>query len=103
MIITEFYRTREDGIPLYKTYSDKCVKIRCVEDNSLYDDAINVRNSGCTFVETDIPTDIDDLDTVENLGDVAKRLFRLGFVTLPEISQSADFFNENAPENDYFE
>lgn len=55
MIKTDFYRTREDGVDLYRTYSDQNVLIHCNEDGGDYEEAVNVQNSGFTFFETDIP------------------------------------------------
>ena len=55
MIIKEFYRTRQDGVNLYKTYSDIDMKIRQDQTNALYDEAIDVESSTYTYTETDIP------------------------------------------------
>lgn len=52
MIITEFYETRQDGVNLYRTYSDVGFRIQ-QETGSIYDEAIDVENSGHTYVETD--------------------------------------------------
>ena len=42
MIAKEFYRTREDGVKLYKTYSDTEHKIRNIKTNAIYSDAIDI-------------------------------------------------------------
>ena len=42
MIIKEFYRTREDGKPLVKTYSDEKRYIRKVGTDEVYSEAIDV-------------------------------------------------------------
>lgn len=55
MIKTEFYKVREDGVNLYKTYSDLDLRIHCNEDGHDYDEAVNVQDSGYTFIETDQP------------------------------------------------
>ena len=55
MIITEFYTTRPDGVKLYKTYSDVDLRIKCVQNNRIYDAAIDVENRGYTYIETDEP------------------------------------------------
>lgn len=67
MIKTDFFRTREDGVDLYRTYSDQNVKIHCNEDGGDYDDAVNVLNSGFTFYETDIPIESEELSDTEAL------------------------------------
>lgn len=53
MIIKEFYRTREDGIDLYRTYSDENYRIRKVGTNEIYDEAIDVEDSDYEYEETD--------------------------------------------------
>ena len=52
-IITEHYKTREDGVNLYRTYSDKGVQIRKVGTDEIYDEAIDVENAPFAYEETD--------------------------------------------------
>lgn len=57
MVITEFFRTREDGVNLFRNYSDKGFMIE--REGSLYEEAIDPENSGREYKETNIiPTDI---------------------------------------------
>lgn len=53
MIKKEFFRTREDGINLYRTYSDKKYKIRKIGTNEIYDEAIDIEGSDYRYEETD--------------------------------------------------
>lgn len=53
MIVREFYRQREDGINLYKTYSDENYRIRQIETGVVYDEAIDVENAEYTYEETE--------------------------------------------------
>ena len=53
MIVKEFYRQREDGVNLYKTYSDENYKIRQIETGAIYDEAIDVENAEYTYEETE--------------------------------------------------
>ncbi len=53
MIIKEFYREREDGIKLYRTYSDENYKIKQLETNDIFDEAIDIESSNYTYEETD--------------------------------------------------
>lgn len=62
MLKKEFFSTREDGVNLYRTYSDEGYKIKQVETGIVYDDAIDVENAPYTYVETDIK--IEDSDIV---------------------------------------
>ena len=53
MIIKEFYMTRKDGVKLFKSYSDKGLKIRKVETDEIYTEAIDVETSTYTYEEVD--------------------------------------------------
>ena len=54
MIVTEFFREREDGVNLYRTYSDQNMMIE-QETGARYYEAIDIENSGHTYTETDEP------------------------------------------------
>ena len=64
MIVKEFYRTRNDGINLYRTYSDEGFFILQNETNTPYDVAIDVENAPYTYSETDKP--IEELIEIES-------------------------------------
>ena len=51
MLVKEFYRKREDGKDLYKTYSDENFMIRKVGTDELYEVAIDVESY--VYEETD--------------------------------------------------
>lgn len=73
MIISEFYKERKDGVKLFRTYSDKGFKIRQVETQTEYDEAVDVENSGYTYEETDTQmestvTESDYINALESLG-----------------------------------
>lgn len=55
MIIMEFYRTRKDGVNLFRTYSDNAVMIRKDGTDEIYDEAIDIEGAPYTYSETDIP------------------------------------------------
>lgn len=55
MIKKEHYRTREDGVELYRTFSDTDHYIRQKETGVIYSDAVDVENAPYTYEETDIP------------------------------------------------
>ena len=54
MIHTDFYRKREDGVNLYRTYSDDNKYIIQEQTGAQYKEAIDVENSGYTYVEGDM-------------------------------------------------
>lgn len=63
MIVKEFYETREDGVNLYRTYSDADLKIRKVGTDEIYDEAIDIDGAPYSYEETDIPI---ETETDEN-------------------------------------
>ena len=67
MIVREFYKTRKDGVNLYKTYSDSNVYIRQIETGIEYSEAIDVENAPYTYEETDTPIEHIEEPTVENV------------------------------------
>lgn len=52
-IITEHYRTREDGVNLYRTYSNADLFIVQNETGIEYSEAIDVECAPYTYSETD--------------------------------------------------
>lgn len=65
MIIKGFYQKRQDGVNLYRTYSDQNLMIQKVGTDEVYSEAIDVENSGFTYVETDKPVDAEDTEVVD--------------------------------------
>ncbi len=53
MIVTEYFRTREDGVVLNRTYSDAGMMIE--RDGVRYDEAVDPEELGRVYVETDEP------------------------------------------------
>lgn len=52
-IVTEYYKTRGDGVRLNRTYSDQDLMIRQVETGNVFDVAIDVEGAPYTYEETD--------------------------------------------------
>ena len=55
MIVKEIYRTRKDGVNLFRTYSDANMMILQNETGVAYSEAIDVENAPYTYTETDKP------------------------------------------------
>ena len=55
MVIKNFFKTREDGVNLYKTESDQNLIIRKVGTNELYASAIDIEGAPFEYEETDTP------------------------------------------------
>lgn len=64
-IVKEFYRTRKDGINLYRTYSDEGFKIHKLNTNECYDEAIDVENAPYKYEETDEKINQEEISEVE--------------------------------------
>jgi hypothetical protein len=60
MIIKEFYKTRADGVNLYRSYSDAGMRIHKVDTDEFYDEAIDIADVPFEYEETNIPIDSDD-------------------------------------------
>lgn len=54
MIVREFYRTRGDGVNLYRTYSDAGFTI-IRNDGTEYDEAIDVESTQYSYEESEKP------------------------------------------------
>ena len=52
MIKRVFYETREDGVNLYRTFSDEGYKIKQKQTGIIYDEAIDVDFAEYTYEET---------------------------------------------------
>lgn len=51
MIIRELYKTRTDGVRLYRTYSDVGMMVQQNETGTKYTEAIDVENAPYTYTE----------------------------------------------------
>lgn len=70
MIITEYYKTRKDGVNLFKTYSTENLYIRQIETGIEYSEAIDVENAPYTYEETDKPIEVnEEIKEVKPLND----------------------------------
>jgi hypothetical protein len=53
MIVREFYLTRQDGVNLFRTYSDENKYIHKVGTNEEYSEAIDIEGAPYSYTETD--------------------------------------------------
>jgi hypothetical protein len=53
MIVREFYQTRQDGVNLFRTYSDENKYIKKVGTNEEYSEAIDIEGAPYEYEETD--------------------------------------------------
>ena len=53
MLKKEFYIKREDGVKLYRNYSDEGYKIHKIGTDEIYDEAIDVEGADYEYEETD--------------------------------------------------
>lgn len=64
-IIKEFYKTRNDGVNLYKTYSNEGYKIHKLNTQEIYDEAIDVENAPYEYEETTEKIETEEISEVE--------------------------------------
>ena len=83
MIKKEYYKTMEDGVKLYRTYSDTGHKIKRVSDGITYDDAIDV-SENVEYEEVDEYIDTEGsysyeeiLEVVQKLEDITRKINQL--------------------------
>ena len=62
-IVTEFFRTREDGVRLVRTYSDTNHYIE--RDGVVYSEAIDPEELGRTYTETEDLIEIEEIEESE--------------------------------------
>lgn len=60
MVKKEFYRIREDGVKLYKSYSTDGFYIQKVGTDEIYTEAIDVEDAPYKYVETDQKIEVDE-------------------------------------------
>ena len=70
MIQREFYTQREDGVKLYRTYSDAEMMIRQNETGVEYAEAIDVEGAAYSYTETETPVEKPKLTTEEMLAEL---------------------------------
>lgn len=66
MIVKEFYRQRNDGVTLYRTYSDSGMMILQNETGVEYSEAIDVEGAPYTYSETDKPIETNETEETDN-------------------------------------
>ena len=70
MIVREFYRTRKDGVSLYRTYSDTGYLIQQTQTGAEYAEAIDVADAPYTYTETETPIKTPEMTTEEMLAEL---------------------------------
>ena len=74
MIQREFYAQRNDGVKLYRTYSDAGMMIRQSETGREYAEAIDVEGASYTYTETETKIKMPEMTTEERLQDAETAL-----------------------------
>lgn len=64
-IVREFYKTRKDGVNLYKTYSDEGYMIHKIGTEETYSEAIDVENAPFEYEETTEKIETEELSEIE--------------------------------------
>ena len=64
-IVKEFYKTRNDGINLYKIYSNEGYIIHKLNTEEYYSEAIDVENTPFEYEETEEKIETEEISEVE--------------------------------------
>ena len=64
-IVREYYKTRNDGVNLYKTYSNEGYKIHKLNTEEYYDEAIDVENAPYEYEETTEKIETEEISEIE--------------------------------------
>ena len=83
-----------------RRYSDRNVKLRQIETNVLYNDAVDVKPCHYTYDESDVSIDLPE--PPEQLIDSAEYLLKTDSITILSPDPDPDYLNEHEPEPDYF-
>lgn len=87
MIKKEQYKTREDGVVLYRTFSDIDRKVRKVSDGTIYDDAIDISDN-IEYEEVDEFIELEGANTYEEVlateADLAKLARKINHIGLTD-------------------
>lgn len=100
MIRTDFYREREDGVNLYRTYSDTGMMILQTDTGILFEDAIDVEGASHTYEESSTPIDIGD--PPEGMEEITEYLLKAKAVEIVNTDEDPDYLNEHEAEPNYF-
>lgn len=65
MVIKEFYRVREDGVKLYKSYSNEGYFIQKVGTDEIYAEAIDVESAPYEYIETEEKIEVEEESVAE--------------------------------------
>lgn len=70
MIVKELFKTRADGVNLFRTYSDEGKQILQVETGVVYEEAIDVENAPYTYIEYEEPDEPDEPEISDDPEDI---------------------------------
>ena len=74
MIQRETFAVREDGVTLWRAYSDHSLMIQKVGTGERYTEAVDIENSGYAYIETDIPIDDGEEPTLQDALELLREL-----------------------------
>ena len=60
MIVKEYYDTLDNGVRLFKHYSDSGLKIKQIETGDIYTEAIDIENAPYTYEETNESVEVNE-------------------------------------------
>ena len=66
MVKTEYFKTRTDGVKLFRTYSDNNKKL-IRNDGVVYEEAVDVEGIGYTYTESDEDIEVIETEDIEQV------------------------------------
>ena len=91
-IVTELFKTRNDGVNLNRTYSDLGMQILQVETGNVYSEAIDVEGAPYTYIEYEEPeveesVDADALDPEDTNPEVEEGVDESTIMTRAQLTE----------------
>ena len=65
MLVRELYKTRPDGVKLYRTYSDEDFMVLQNETGVEFEEAIDLENVNFTYTETNHKIHVEEIEEEE--------------------------------------
>lgn len=96
-IVTEFFKTRDDGVKLYRTYSDEGKSVIQNETGHIYSEAIDVENATYTYGEYEEPEVSDDnvsIDPEDIDPEVPEDVEETSIMTRAELTEKVNELDE---------
>lgn len=93
-IITELFMTRNDGMNLYRTYSDLGMRILQVETGSIYNDAVDIDGAPYTYIEYEDLVESETIDPEDIYPEISGDIEGSTIMTRAELTKRVNEIGE---------